>query len=161
MGWGGGSWGPMLPFWDQASTKHWYTKTDSERKGLWETTIQCIPELLSSCHKFCAFIVVSNGLRSTLLWSGFQNFPGGACPQTPLHRSGALYTHTETMCATWPHQKNLYVFPPPLMLLLAFLCRSNWWSREGKKKVMYICLDCNMFSSNLYTRKDMSELDLA
>ena len=49
-----------------------------------------LAELLSSYHKFCVFTVISDGLRSTLIWSKFQNFPGGACPQTPLQRY-ALY----------------------------------------------------------------------
>ena len=41
------------------------------------------PELQSSCHKFCVVMVVSDSLRSTLVWS--KNFPGGACHQTPLN----------------------------------------------------------------------------
>ena len=43
-------------------------------------------------------MVVSNGLRRTLIWSKFQNLPGGACPQTPL-QCCVLYDHTQ-LCAT-------------------------------------------------------------
>ena len=43
------------------------------------------PRLQSTCHKFCVVMVVYDGLRSTLIWSKFRNFSGGACPQTPYH----------------------------------------------------------------------------
>ena len=65
------------------------------------------PELQSSCHKFCVVMVVSNGLRSTLIWSKFEKFPGGACPQTPLERC-ALYVQKKKIArAAWQHN------PPP------------------------------------------------
>ena len=55
------------------------TKADSKGKGLWETTIRRIAWVYTPVA-----VVVSDGLRSTLTWSKFQNFPGGACSQTPL-----------------------------------------------------------------------------
>ena len=70
------------------------------------------PELLSSCHKFCVFIVVSDGLRSTLIWSKFS---GGECPQTPL-QCYALYAHRNCVRCTrrMAAPKTLHVYPPPL-----------------------------------------------
>ena len=95
------------------------TKADSERKRPYVES----PELMSSCYKFCVFTVVSDGLRTTLTWSKFQNFPGGACPPDPLERY-ALYAHrncTHIARAAWPHQRKkkiLYVCPPPLLKTL-------------------------------------------
>ena len=48
------------------------------------------------------FAVVSDGLRSTLIWSKLKNFPRGACPQTLLERC-ALYVRKEKI----PHAARL------------------------------------------------------
>ena len=47
-------------------------------------------------------MVVSDGLRSTLIRSKFQNFPGGACPQTPL----------TVLCTTTTANRALSICPP-------------------------------------------------
>ena len=63
------------------------------------------PELQSSCHKFCVVMVVSNGLRSTLIWSTFENFPGEhAC---------ALYVQKKFARAAWQHNLPTLCVPPP------------------------------------------------
>ena len=69
-------------------------------------------------------MVVSDGLRSTLIWSKFKNFPGGACPQTPLQRC-ALYVRKikiRALLAPHGHTKNTLCVPlllqpldPPLL----------------------------------------------
>ena len=48
-------------------------------------------ELQSSCHKFCVVMVVSDGLRSTLIWSKFKKFSWGTMPPD-LPEHCALYT---------------------------------------------------------------------
>ena len=62
-----------------------------------------------------AAITFSDGLRSTLIWSKFQNFPEGACPRPP--QNTMHYTHTETACAAWLHQKKKHCIPPLLKTL--------------------------------------------
>ena len=58
-------------------------------------------------------MVVSDGLRSTFIWSKSQNFPGGACPQVPLYGTTlrALRPHTTVCCA---HRTNSqFMYAPP------------------------------------------------
>ena len=82
-------------------------------------------------------MVVSDGLRSTLIWSKFKNFPRGACPQTLLERC-ALYVRKEKIprcarCMAAPTPLNVCL--PPLLkpLDLPLLC----W-REVLMKVLAI-----------------------
>ena len=72
--------------WQCLTYKGWFQREEGSEKRPYDES----PRLQSSCHKFCVVMVVSDGFRSTLIWSKFKNFPGGACPQTPLERC-ALY----------------------------------------------------------------------
>ena len=56
-----------------------------------------LPELQSSCHKFCVVMVVSDGLRSTLIWSKCKNFPREHAPRPPWNV--VRYTRTQKNCA--------------------------------------------------------------
>ena len=67
------------------------------------------PELRSSCHKLCVVMVVSDGLRSTLIWS---NFPLGSKPPDPLTMLHALHAHTTLHCARHTNSQFMYICPP-------------------------------------------------
>ena len=56
-------------------------------------------------------MVVSDGLRRTLIWSKFQNLPGGACPQIPL-QCCVLYDHTQLRTAGAALTPSLCMPPP-------------------------------------------------
>ena len=45
-----------------------------------------------------------HGLRSNLRAPNFKNFPGEACPQTPLASSHLSDTHPSSQ---WPHQSKI------------------------------------------------------
>ena len=80
-------------------------------------------ELLSSYHKFMFFFMVSDSLRSTLIWSKLKNFP---CSQTPLERY-ALYTHRNSARCSTPrcHTKTTLCMPPLLKTLDPPLCKEG------------------------------------
>ena len=66
--------------------------------------------LQSSCHKFCVVMVVSDGLRSTLIWPKSKNFPGERAPRERYIRH---YTRAQNCArAAWPHQPPLYMCVP-------------------------------------------------
>ena len=69
-------------------------------------------------------MVVSDGLRSTLIWSKFLNFPGGACSKSPLECC-AICVRTDNYVLRVPHQPLLYMhasllqsLDPPLIPLI-------------------------------------------
>ena len=65
-------------------------------------------ELLhSSCLKFCVVMVVSDSLRSTLIWSTLQNFSGGTHPLT-LYNT-VCYMHADNHTLHVLHQPPLYI----------------------------------------------------
>ena len=86
------------------------TKANSKERGSEKRPYDESPELHSSCN-FCVVMVVSNGLRSTLIWSKFQTFPRRTCPQTPLEhctirsQSTAHYMHHSN-----PHSMRMPTF---------------------------------------------------
>ena len=96
------------------------------------------PELHSSCHKFCVLMVVSDCLRSILIWCKFQIFTKRACPQTPLERC-ALCMHRQlfTICA--PHQPPLCMYAPLLQSLDPPLKHYCWELINGKCMRRNIC----------------------
>ena len=102
------------------------TKPDSEGKGLRETTIRTSEstELLSSCHIFCMDVAVSDGLRSILIWSKFQNFPWGACPQTFLQHC-VLYAHRQLHATHAAQPPTLCMYVPPFFNLWIRPCTSE------------------------------------
>ena len=100
------------------------TKADFERKGLQETTIYDeLPELHSSCHKLCVVMVVSNGLRSTLICSKFQILLKKHAPKP--FKNAECYTQTDNCMLCIPHQlplPHLQSLDPPLAPRITCFC---------------------------------------
>ena len=69
------------------------------------------PQLYSSCHIFCMVMVLSNGLRRTLICSKFHIFLGEHPYNTALNKHRQLHT----MCAT-PINPHSRCMPPFLNL---------------------------------------------
>lgn len=66
---------------------------------------------------FYIVMVVSDGLRSTFIWLKFQNFPGGASPQTPYNT--VCYMCTDKCEPHTPHashQSPLCIYTPFFIL---------------------------------------------
>ena len=66
---------------------------------------------------FYIVMVVSDGLRSTFIWLKFQNFPGGASPQTPYNT--VCYMCTDKCAPHTPHashQSPLCIYTPFFIL---------------------------------------------
>ena len=84
------------------------------------------PKLQSSCHKLCMVMVVSDGLRSTLIWSKFKKFSWGSMPPDPLQRC-ALYVHAHIKklhALRAPHEHtNPAVCVPPFFNLRICPCK--------------------------------------
>ena len=84
------------------------------RKGLWEMTIRYydeLPELQFSCHKFCMVMVVSESLRSTLVWSKFSW--ERMSPDPPRRTLCVIWVKKDARCACRTAASNpLYVCPP-------------------------------------------------
>jgi len=79
------------------------TQADSKGRGSEKRPYNKLPELHFSWHKCCVVMVVFDGLRSTLIWPKFQNFPGGACPPDPPRMLCALPTAPPaTQCECLP-----------------------------------------------------------
>ena len=91
-----------------------YTKADPAKgRGSEKQPYNEWPELLSSYHKFCVFIMVSDGLRSTLIWSKFSmlpDLPGTLC---------TIYARRNYAHRNWAHRistpKSTLCMPPPLL----------------------------------------------
>ena len=108
------------------SCKHKTLKSHIQRLGRGSEKLQYneSPELQFSCHKFC---VGMDGLRSTLIWSKFKNYLGGACPQVPLERC-ALYVRKKKLHALHvPHGRTnpTLCVPPPFFNLLIRPCKEH------------------------------------
>ena len=96
-------------------------------------------------------MVVSDGLRSTLIWSKFQNFLGKHAPP-PNHAKCYIWTENCMLCAS--PKKAYYVCPPPPLLQSldpSLLLKSNLTVGKAKKQTLSLCQIWNYSATFQFT----------
>ena len=124
----------QFDLWQCLIYKGWFRREWAPRNDHTMNHLSCSPVAITAPHKFCVVMVVSDGLKSTLIYGLiWKNFPGSACPQTPLGYTAknkcALHaphgrTNPHSMCA--PPFFNLWIRPHARLSWISFIRGQAW-----------------------------------